>query len=88
MGVTSPGCSDPWPPGGVPAHPEEPVFEVEEEKEVRAQVAQGIPWPPPRAEAEGSGVGRSLRSNAGNCLATPTAGQDNLEKFTLKLSVG
>ena len=45
----------------VPAHPEEAVFEVEEEKEVRAQVAQGIAWPPPRAEAEDFGVGRSLK---------------------------
>jgi hypothetical protein len=26
----------------VPAHPAEPIFEVEEQKEVRAQVAQGL----------------------------------------------
>jgi hypothetical protein len=56
----------------VPAHPEVAVFEVEEQKVVRAQVAQGIAWPPPRAEAEDSGVGRSLRSNAG-ILSPPRA---------------
>jgi hypothetical protein len=70
-----------------PAHPAEPIFEVEEQKEVRAQVAQGIAWPPPRAEAEDFGVGRSLRSNAGDSLATRLAGQDNGGKFTLKFSL-
>ena len=72
----------------VPAHPEVAVFEVEEQKVVRAQVAQGIAWPPPVRKRSIYGVGRSLRSNAVDSLPTPRAGQDNREKFTLNFSVG
>jgi hypothetical protein len=63
-----------------PAHPPEPVFEVEEQKEVRAQVAQGIAWPPPSRKRRTTVS--AARSNAGNSLAARRGRQDNPEKFT------
>jgi hypothetical protein len=55
---------------------------AEKEKEVRAQLAQGIAWPPPRAEAEDFGVGRLLKPRG--ILSPPGGdGQDNWRKVHL-----
>jgi hypothetical protein len=70
----------------VPAHQEEPRFAVEEKvREVKAQSAQGIAWPPPRAKAEDYGVGRSL--NAADSLSTQSIRQEDREEFTFKFSI-
>jgi hypothetical protein len=72
----------------VPAHQEEPMFAVEEDKEVRevkAQSAQGIAWPPPRRS--GGLLCRPLAQT--RAILSPPGGfvKINREKFTLKFSL-